>query len=29
MKGKSGKGFDGHLKLTASGRLDLEFAAKK
>lgn len=29
MKGKSGKEFDGHLKLTASGRLDLEFASKK
>jgi DNA topoisomerase-3 len=29
MKGKSGKEFDGHLKLTESGRLDLEFAAKK
>lgn len=28
MKGKSGKEFDGHLKLTASGRLDLEFASK-
>ncbi|AJI09046.1 type IA DNA topoisomerase [Bacillus cereus] len=29
MKGKSGKEFDGHLKLTALGRLDLEFASKK
>ncbi|MDF9524577.1 DNA topoisomerase 3 [Bacillus cereus] len=29
MKSKSGKEFDGYLKLTASGRLDLEFAAKK
>lgn len=29
MKGKSGKEFDGHLKLLESGRLDLEFAAKK
>ncbi|MDA1567913.1 DNA topoisomerase 3 [Bacillus cereus] len=29
MKGKSGKEFDGHLKLTESGKLDLEFAAKK
>ncbi|MFJ7484280.1 DNA topoisomerase 3 [Bacillus thuringiensis] len=29
MKGKSGKEFDGHLKLTESGRLDLEFAVKK
>ncbi|MGH0589681.1 DNA topoisomerase 3 [Bacillus mycoides] len=29
MKGKSGIEFDGHLKLTESGRLDLEFAAKK
>ncbi|WP_142308208.1 type IA DNA topoisomerase [Bacillus wiedmannii] len=29
MKGKSGKEFDGYLKLTASGRLDLEFANKK
>lgn len=28
MKGKSGKEFDGHLKLGASGRLDLEFASK-
>lgn len=28
MKGKSGVEFDGHLKLTAAGRLDLEFAAK-
>ncbi|MBU4643031.1 type IA DNA topoisomerase [Bacillus toyonensis] len=28
MKGKSGKEFDGHLKLTESGRLDLEFAKK-
>ncbi|MEC3226111.1 DNA topoisomerase [Bacillus thuringiensis] len=29
MKSQSGKEFDGHLKLTSSGRLDLEFAAKK
>ena len=29
MKGKSGKEFDGYLKLSQSGRLELEFAAKK
>ncbi|EJQ72860.1 type IA DNA topoisomerase [Bacillus toyonensis] len=28
MKGKSGKEFDGYLKLSQSGRLELEFAAK-
>ncbi|HDR7527210.1 MULTISPECIES: type IA DNA topoisomerase [Bacillus cereus group] len=28
MKGKSGVEFDGYLKLTVSGRLDLEFASK-
>ncbi|PFM62722.1 DNA topoisomerase III [Bacillus cereus] len=29
MKGKSEKEFDGYLKLSQSGRLELEFAAKK